>query len=405
MKTGIKKLVASLMLLSLAINGLGQESWSFGTYQKAFVTTASSPPLRIKMYSKTSLASGKFVARVGGVAFNAVARPNSSIKNLPIDYQYVKTNPDGQRLKVIIGNTVTYPYLPDWQLIPIVKYTNSKYNSCVSLFGPETDTLSFDIVYHSAFKNTLLGVRLLQADMALMDLPSHAQLPKFESEIIYGRGEGLNDTNWYAPASEIQNILDLDIYQSWVLTDDEQDVVFNIKDDKLTFSGYPYYHFWRMDYRETQLLQERYEKEVEKYNNEVSSLEQIIVKHDKLVELYNSGYHSYEGDIEELKRDYSSKEKYVLQLGSSIEKIENTLANYDYKANNVNLVTNGLKNKFYLYQKYNPDLYASVKNVAHYSAFFRFLKKENYSKWASFYKSCANRAVYPKVKTPTLLPK
>jgi hypothetical protein len=76
-------------------------------------------------------------------------------------------------------------------LIPIVNYANSDYNAVVSLFGEKTTEDTYDIVYHPAFENTLLGIRLLQADIIFFDLGETWQLPKLEGQTILGAGETL----------------------------------------------------------------------------------------------------------------------------------------------------------------------------------------------------------------------
>ena len=82
------------------------------------------------------------------------------------------------------------PFLPDWQLIPIAKYADdNEYNACVSLFGPKPTLSKYDIIYHKAFKNTLLGLRLFQMDILLKDLDSFWDIPQLGGQVILGTGE------------------------------------------------------------------------------------------------------------------------------------------------------------------------------------------------------------------------
>ena len=111
---------------------VAQESWDFGDHQKAFISSIPQRPLRVRMHPGTSLRSLKFVTKVGGVAFQATATADESIAYKSIHIFYNEDNDDGPRLGIVIDRDTTYERIPDWQLIPIVEYANSSYNSCVS---------------------------------------------------------------------------------------------------------------------------------------------------------------------------------------------------------------------------------------------------------------------------------
>lgn len=355
-----------LMLLSI-INIIGQESWDFGDKYKAYIQPPSAP-LRVKMQSGTSLKSGTFVSKVGGVAFLQVAEPDESLMGLDIKYDYINTNPDGNRLRIIANTDTVYPYIPDWQLIPIVKFANSEYNSCVSLFGPKTSPDTFDITYHPAFENTLIGIRLLQSDMALMDVETYWQLPTYNGQKILGLGEIESDKDTAINAARNIERLMFGNYQSWVFTDDSIRVKFSVMNDNLVFTGYPYYYFWRTDL--THLIKER--------------------------ERIRSRYESLEN-----QKQGGLADKIIL---AEQEKLAKEYNNINFNTICDETTTNRLKDKYYLFLEFNQPVYSASLNVVHYSALFRYLKKTNSVSWTQFYNRVSSVHV-SKVKTPTILPR
>ena len=385
MKTILLKKISILFLLIFSFfNIFSQESWEFGERYKAYVHVASAP-LKVVMHSGTSLGSGGFVSAVGGVAFVSIASPDASLENIKIKYNYISSKPDGSRLRIIAGNDTVFANLYDWQLIPIVKYANSEYNSCVSLFGPKTNNKKYDITFHKAFQNTLLGIRLLQSDMALMDLSTHWQLPTNNGKKVLGKGEKFPDSmSWESAANTISSIMYNGKFQSWVFTDDSVNVTFKISDKKISFSGYPYYYFWIKDTA---------------YQN--SELEKIYYKYSKnnLKQLMNDLRYYYQKGATSDANNIFMK---ILEIDTNIF---NEINNIEYKIQSVKELTDSLKDEYDLFLNYNKPVYSTALNVVHYSAFFRYLKKINPADWNNFYTKVSKVHITPVVKTPTILPK
>lgn len=376
------KMNSFILLMLFCINAFAQQNWDFGNKYKAYIGV-SSPPLMVKMHPIQSLQSSRFVSRVGGVAFLSVAEADSSIWGQKVKLQYKSGKPDGHRLNVIIGQDTFSPFIPDWQLIPIVKFANSDYNSCVSLFGPKTNSEQWDITFHPAFKNTLLGMRVLQADMMLIDMETFWQLPTINSKVILGAGESLPDSSsWIEPYEEIENILSPGGYQSWVMTDDEVKVKFKIVNDEFVLEGYPYYYFWQMDYLDLQL----------KRSKLISEYDQLVREHNEKVTFYNI-----------FNRESLKQEIYALK--SKIKKKENEIENIDAKVTPIDIVTSGLKNRYDLLLKVNPPVFTATQNIMQYAAFFRYVRKNNMTNWTAFYNRCSSVHIKPSVQTPTRMPK
>lgn len=223
-------------------------SISIGSY--SFDYSFPSRPLRVE---SASLTSPQFVTQVGGVSFNATAAPIEALSGNAVLLLYNSAREDGNRLQVKIGNQLYDSLLPDWQLIPIAKYANSEYSACVSLFGENTNDSAYHIVYHPAFNNTLLGLRLMQADIMFFDLGEFWQLPALNGETILGEGESYPDSSaWTAAANKISEAFGSDYFRSWILTDEGLGINISVTENNqggeyISLGNRPYYYFWKLD--------------------------------------------------------------------------------------------------------------------------------------------------------------
>ncbi|MEA5447547.1 hypothetical protein VB780_03130 [Leptolyngbya sp. CCNP1308] len=210
-------------------------------------------PSRPLQVEPASLTSPRFVTQVGGVSFNATATPAEALSGNQVSLIYNSSREDGTRLQVKIRDQLYDSLLPDWQLIPIAKYADSEYSACVSLFGEDTNDSAYHIVYHPAFDNTLLGLRLMQADIMFFDLGEFWQLPALNGETILGEGESYSDSStWTTAASEISEAFGGDYFQSWVLTDEGLGVNISVAENNeggeyISLGNRPYYYFWKLD--------------------------------------------------------------------------------------------------------------------------------------------------------------
>ena len=192
-------------------------TWNLGNYQ--FLDAPSSGPLLQTLQDRASLSSYSFVGGVGGVAFGALAFAESGSSPGKIDLTYNSQESDGKRLLIQIDKKLYHAPIYDWMLIPIARYADSQYNACVSLFGPRATKEIYDIIYHPALVNTLLGIRLLHADILFFDVNQTWQLPKYEGTVILGKGEVASQKLDYNSARSIQSVMRKEMFQSWLLTD------------------------------------------------------------------------------------------------------------------------------------------------------------------------------------------
>lgn len=340
-------------MFSLSLYG-SPPPWEFGKYK--FVRGAPSSPLKVKKKSLGGLLSLKFLSGVGGVDFDGIAVPSTNLKNREVKINYNPKEADGYRMSVEVDGSYYYPYIPDWQLIPTASFADSEYDACVSLFGEATNAYNFDITYHPALENTLLGLRLLHADVMFMDLREFKELPRIDGNVLIGEGETNNiSSNWDASAKRIEAVLEKYEPQSWVLTDDDITVKFSISNtDCFELTGEPNYFLWKSEF-------------------DISKL---------------SSY-----DMRTLEREF-------LREGASID--EDKLKKLKDKATRVISLSNAIHQLRKIDLKdLNEDVYTAAENTMRYSAFFRYIKKTSPENWNSFLKSVKKVNPNPTVETPT----
>ncbi len=337
-----------------------------------------------KTMTGKSLSRIAFVGSVGGAALDSVLKLGHGVKAETLSIYYKPGKPDGKRLTLKLDNN-SYPMeIYDWQLIPIAKYSDSKYNSCVSLFGPETTEKEYHIVYHKAFTDTLLGLRLLQADILLMDMTKFWDLPKNTTTGRYYLAEEGGETapkltlEIISAASDLSKLKQQysDKFQSWVLTDQDTNVILN-KNPKnsLYFSGKPYYHFWK-------------------------------AKKPNPNKLYGHAEMLYKNGDPQIKHYFKSI--YYAKNNKQKQQISERLFKYTYdkmdKKGEFVYIANELIDKFKAKMHYvetvNPAVYKAVKNTMHYSALFRYVKQNNPSNWRAF-KNSINNVTVENIITPT----
>jgi hypothetical protein len=249
MKKAISYWVA-VQLLIVSFISFGQTAnYNFGQYRLTKSKFLKETPLLVK----ASVGTFSFHSKVGGISFEQVATPEDSIANSTISLHYNASKPDGQRLQVYISGR-TKPVqaaIYDWQIPVIAKYADSQYNAVYTLIGRTFGGNTSTIKYHPAFENTLLGLRMFQADLLFADsagdflstMPTDTlgNLLLAESEIDVYTERSRYDFRYDSLISElgINNIY----YNSYILTDWGREVKFGVADDNLFITGEPYYLF------------------------------------------------------------------------------------------------------------------------------------------------------------------
>lgn len=350
-----RKLCALGVLLLIALVALAQGDWSLGPY--TFTSGQPSAPLQYNLASSGGLGSYSFVSGVGGVAFSGVAKPDAAMKDKRIVLHYDRTTTDGHRLEIVVAGGTATADLPDWMLIPIARFADTDYDACVSLFGPNTTETAYDIVYHTSFQNTLLGLRLLQADMILFNIGETWRLPQRGGVVTLGAGETAPTQMDEPSVRTIDAALEDGTFQSWVMTDQAEDIIFALRDGRLELTGEPYYYFWTSNVEDVQASQQRLESQV--------------------LELRRAGR-------------IAESNRIVEQINAMVPTVTE-----------VTTLTRRLKQARGALRRFNTPVYNAATQTMRYSAFFRYVKKQNQNGWRDFLREAASVAIQPEVVTPT----
>ena len=351
----VRAWISVALLLCASLAAIAQGTWELGRYR--LLSGPPSPPLRYSQANSGGLGSYDFVSRVGGVAFSGVAIPSSTVNNTKISLRYDPSASDGRHLKIIAGNVMSQADLSDWMLVPIAQFADSEFDSCVSLFGPRTNATSYDIVYHEKLRDTLLGLRLLQADLLLFDLGETWHLPKFNGRVVLGLGEVPPTEFDEASAVSISSALNAGQFQSWVMTDQGERITFDIHDGGFEISGSPYYYFWTSNVKEVNQQKDTLYQEALRLRSAGR-----VAEHNRIV-----------GQI-------NSMRPVVTEVSS---------------------LTNSLKNSSGALRRLNGPVYNAATNTMRFSAFFRYVKKQSPADWKIFLTQLGSIEVQPAITTPT----
>ena len=354
---------------------------------------------------KANVGVFSFHEGIGGVAFESVAVPSRAIENSKISLDY-----DVNRFSITIGDQRIYPEIPDWQLIPTVLFADSPYQVLFSSLGDTIGNQQAQCRYHPAFLNTLAGLRIFQVD--LLNFPSVLwDLPKdSEGKYILARSE-----KPFAP--ELNEVIEQTLYDdlagegrpfsSFILTDKNANIGFDIQGRKLRFTGHPYYLFTKN------------ESDVEHIDNLKNELEQTYADIETNARIFLGGKYTSNlnprtnlGGLLKVLKDNRSDETFnpyaLHDVVSAISRLDslNSLSDAEigikFRVLNQYSATFN-ENNWELLEKFNPPLYSNIESIAQWAAFFRYVKKTNPVNWNSFVGKISKLTIKdaPKVDTPT----
>ena len=229
-------------------------------------------PMSSVTFSRAPSGFAAFARAVGGVAFigTAASTDGTSISRL----RYDAAAPDGRRLLAEIRRsngvkeTVTVEAY-DWILVPLARLVATDATGAVTLFGSLKDSdLQEELVreknamianYHPALENTLLGLRLLQADMMPFE-ENATDLFKERGQYILGAGEvAPNDGDLKANRAAFRKVSQWAEQQpfrhtSYITGDVDNKVTFATQGGKLKLTGEPTWYCWRHDDEKTEAV-------------------------------------------------------------------------------------------------------------------------------------------------------
>jgi len=311
--------------------------------------------------------SSMYLGAVGGVAFGGVAVPRESLQVRSLTYHPDAI--DGQRLEVRLEfpngqQKKARAAIPDWQLIPIVRFANGDVLACFTLFGQLRDSAQEHTLlsqgakilnYHSAFENTLLGLRLLQADILIL-YPDSIELMSENGRPILGAGEPTIDSaanrDRMLRMQTFRDTLSGGPFQSYLICDYQQDVTFSVVDDHLELTGRPYWYCWREKVRGVDRA--KVQEDANRYaNNKLNSDRRALMAMSQ---------------AERHKRFSRLWDEYVSQH------LLQPMPIYSQRLSDKIMALDGL----------NPHVYQSLQCTMQYAAFFRYVKRESPRAWEGF---------------------
>jgi hypothetical protein len=265
--------VVAAVVAALCLSLFGQYSADFRLGGKTLYSLQA-PTLREDTPISQAVHSPVYLASVGGVAFDAVAKPAAGQSVGRVQLSYDHNAEDGSRMTLTVGGQAVAVALYDWELVPIARFASSPYHAAFTLFGRVSDAkkqadvdMSFDqstraMNYHPALANTLLGLRIFQLDELILSEDS-VQLPTLGGEYILGPGESSpTPRSGYEALARLHQGLTRIIdetganFQSYLICDYEQNVEFSVVDGRLLVTGTPYYYFWKHQGRKVVFLKQ-----------------------------------------------------------------------------------------------------------------------------------------------------
>lgn len=372
------------VFLGLALPQIAFAAYQFSSYDFVRNPQRVTNTMRIEMTGRAALRSYRFVGRVGGVNFEGII----DLSNFDIDLNYDPSRTDGQRATATL-NGVTYKLpLYDWELEPIVKYADTPHTAVVSIFGEGPNQAKYRYIdYHPAFLDTHLGMRLVQADIILMDPKTFSEVPKSNGSPVYFPGENreiVRDQRLRL-SREISSLMAED-YQAWVLTD--TDITYSLQDNEefLRIKTTPYFYFWKSD-------RSSYDEKIAEYERHRIELKSLAERYEIVSARYNNGQLSALTELEQLRMR--------LEPGiETLKRLRAELDEFDPEVIEVEALTQRIRSNYDKLHELAPFVFRAVDKTAQYSAFFRGVKENNVNEWKDFRESVTRLIDLPFAETP-----
>lgn len=396
----------------------------------------AAPALKQSVPMEAGRSMATFVGGVGGVSFDQVATPARGLAIEQISLGYNAEKKDGQRLVITINNKPVGIFLPDWLLAPLARYAESPYYSCVTLFGDlEDDELQQQVTvhkgrvinYHPSFENTLLGIRLLYIDM-LVGYPFTTDLPEnSQGAYILGTGEKKPDitANERGAYYLSQHMITADNkftekFRSYIICDYGQKINFNINDDSLRISGFPYYYCWKfhrdcagydMDAKVSE-ISANYRDEAERQrqaDGDYAVREWLTGRLILLAEKYKDAFNFYEeGTFVDLVNIPGEEERREFLMKFYTESLMQMAVNTEVYMDADSVVylkeySDLVSSKPELFENTNPAVWNATVQTMRYAAFFRYVKSNFPEEWLAFYGQVRELDPEPRIFTPTIM--
>jgi hypothetical protein len=439
MKNLLKRVSAALLLFFVAFNVFAQN----GLMNLIPGTTAgifNSGNNHFGILEDASRDIKISVRKTQGVAFVGTAVPEGDAVGQPVSLDYDVNRDDGDRLHVTIGAATVNSGLYDWEIVPLARWANGNYTAAVTFVGGATDnddqTLIdraktakdegkrvFWISYHPDLANTLVGYNLFLVDAMLCGAPINTKIKDFTDRskndtfpVIKGYNDYAYPSDESTAAEFSQEILEkrtnyydtyhdensMMPYTTYIYSDGEIPITYQLNGDKIVFAGYPVYHdmvyesnTWALTLTKGKSvmldsLPLREKKLTPKFSNRL--LRPITITSKTWPDVVDpSGVLLYLLMFDSSK--YVLLER-CLDMGYELEDIKFVEANFEPVSELVEFMR--MKESYEAMKLVNPVVFNSAERSCHWLAFFRSVKGDHENKtaeWESFIK--AVNARYP----------
>ena len=263
-KQGFRSIViaiASILSISPSSALFAQQTMSLGSLQFALPSidaTLTSRTIHMKMASKSL--NSLFYNIVGGIAFTQIAYPSFDLNSISLSFD------SHDPIVTIDGQSFPIP-IEIAHLIPIVLFADSDDAVLITQHGTDYGRLYLNpnvnsILYHPSMLDNLMGLRLLQVDTFYQLGGSNGDFPKIGNSTCWtpyekGKYERMNlelkrngaisyENSARQAFNSIKTIVNKEEWDSFIYTDIDSPISFSIGDNKIIFTGLPYYHFGKL---------------------------------------------------------------------------------------------------------------------------------------------------------------
>ncbi len=409
-----KNLILTIPVLVLSVLVVSVAQLSLGDF-----TYGSSParPLDSSSHFKGSagidsaVSSPGFVSRVGGVAFGRTAQPEDGLTIDRVDFAYDSSQADGSRFKVKVNDIPVHLQAFDWQLVPIARFVDTGEISIVTAFGELYDKAEAERVraqggyvfsYHPAFENTLLGLRLVHADLLAMH-PAFSDLPRWQGEYILGLGENSpSPSEVQSRSMERRNALDTVSqigFRSYVVTDAGISVTFRVQNCSIEVEGEPYYRFWRYsrersDFNRSE-LRARVEADIQNETQKAADSKGWLA-----AEIVRTAQWVADNDLATVSqhREGALRTQTIGWLQSWLADLKTLALSSEVEA--IDLSETPFSDPRFA-RTLNPAVYDAARMTMQLSALLRYLAAKDPQDWKTFIGQITDVEFGPSVQTPT----
>lgn len=351
---------------------------------------SAASPLANPMKVSKGVGNFGFCSAVGGVAFGGVAISEDESEVVRLVYHSKRS--DGRRLEALMrdgDNTynVTLPVY-DWEFIPAARFARGEQDAVVTFFGclsnkEEESRLQKAgcrfMNYHKDVDNTLMGLRLIQADM----LAFHSIGPSVFGEggaAIKGAGEIVPKEGDNRKAiNPIQSYYINSGIQSYVICDVGRRIGFRLEGNGLTrtlkLSGDPTWACWKSTITDEDLVGRLTEAYVETLTEAAQ-----------------------QAALSDLPKFQAGFEAFVLREGRHL-----IMAEKEKSYERLPRESEALSELMKANDGGNPPVYHALTTFMRYAALFRYVKSRDANGYATFVDSLSGVHLKPELETPTVL--